>query len=276
MFAKAFRWLDPILIIGLLLSITIGVAMVLTGNDTIHGLTIGLLSTLTTLGVDLIARLHRSEQSFIEATGLMQMLSDQSLGESLKEIANNYKVIKRYDYDVFSKVADANIEECRIKITELASGSLRLVGNSVQEFGSIEFERAKKHIKVIHRDGMEYWNSDFGKRYFKRNLEALKRGVKIIRIFAITEEQARKYIDILKEQEAAGIDIKIMDPQFVNLADQDFLLFDDSILMLYETDAIHQYKIENVILYPQRVKRAVAEFDNLVNHPYAKLVKDFS
>lgn len=66
-----------------------------------------------------------------------------------------------------------------------------------------------------------------------------------------------------------------MNPQFINFVDRDFLLFDDRILILYKTDGIHQYKIENVILNPQRVERAVADFDNLVNHPYAKLVKDF-
>lgn len=43
------RWLDPILIIGLIISILIGVGMVLTGNDSILGLLVGLLSTIITL-----------------------------------------------------------------------------------------------------------------------------------------------------------------------------------------------------------------------------------
>jgi len=57
-FKQVAHWLDPILLIGLFISITVGVTMVLSGNDTLWGLTVGLLSTIVTLLIDIIARIQ--------------------------------------------------------------------------------------------------------------------------------------------------------------------------------------------------------------------------
>ncbi len=274
MFSKALRLADPLLIGGILFSISIGVIMVISRNDTLSGLTIGLLSTLVTLGFDLVVRQAKTEKTLIEAMEMSQIFADEVVRDSLKEIGDSYQIIKSYDYDVFSRVAEASIQECRIKTSELASGSLRFEGTSVQELGSIEYENAKDHIKVMHKNDMDYWISPFGKNYFERNLEALRRKIKITRIFLISDEEAKKYIHILQKQEEAGIEVIIMNPQFVNPG-RDFLLFDNKILMHYYTDLQNQYKIEEIIVSPERVKHAIQQFDILMKHPYGKHVKDF-
>lgn len=52
---------DPILLIGIIASVFIGIVMVLSGNDTLSSLTIGLLGTIITLLVDVVARIQKSE-----------------------------------------------------------------------------------------------------------------------------------------------------------------------------------------------------------------------
>ena len=55
------HWLDPILVIGLSISVAIGILMVLSGNDSALGLAVGLLSTIVTLLIDIIARIRKAE-----------------------------------------------------------------------------------------------------------------------------------------------------------------------------------------------------------------------
>ena len=61
MLKQIVYWLDPILLVGLFASISVSAVMVLSGNDTLSGLTIGLLSTIVTLLIDIIARIQRTE-----------------------------------------------------------------------------------------------------------------------------------------------------------------------------------------------------------------------
>ncbi len=69
---SVLRWLDPIVIIGLVISVSISAAMVLSGNDTLSGLIIGLLSTIVTLLIDIIARFHKAEVTALQALDELQ------------------------------------------------------------------------------------------------------------------------------------------------------------------------------------------------------------
>ncbi len=143
------RWLDPILLIGLFISISIGVGMVLSGNDSLSGLTVGILSTIITLLIDVVARIQKAEDAFTTAAGLSKILSDKTLGQSLQDIANSHETIKKYSFPHYDKIAKDVIDECQSKLREIASGSVVVEARTPQAYGMLGFQQARKDIKVI-------------------------------------------------------------------------------------------------------------------------------
>lgn len=270
MFKRITRWLDPILLIGLLASVVVGVGMVLTGNDTLSGLTIGLLSTIVTLLIDAIARIQKAEHSFLDAAGLSRIFSDESIGETLREIANYFEAIKEHNFDHYSRIAEITIDECRARLREIASGSVIVPSRTAQAYGYLGTQQARRDIKVIHIGSMDFWSSDFGRKYLGLNRGAVKRGVQITRIFALTPEEARGSIKTLREQEKAGIRVLVVRPDRV---DHEFMIFDDRILIDFDIDEEGGYKLERVVLDPAQVRRKVEEFQHLVTR-YAKTIKE--
>lgn len=75
------KYLDPVLIIGLLISIGVAVLMILGGYDTLDSLIVGLLSTVVSLLIDIVARLQKnavlSEKYHITGINSMTNASDR-------------------------------------------------------------------------------------------------------------------------------------------------------------------------------------------------------
>lgn len=267
---KLTHWLDPILLIGLFISIAISVVMVLIGNDTIPSLTIGLLSTIITLIVDAIARIQKSEGLFLDATGLSKILTNKSIGASLQDITISYEKIKRYNFRHYDNIAQTAIDECRTKLSEIASGSVVVVAKTIQGYGVKGIEQVRRDVKVIHIGSMDFWDSDFGRKYFELNQAAIKRGVQITRIFALATEDVQNSLEKLNEQERAGVRVFIVKPKRVN---SEFVIFDDEILVDFDVDTNKDYRLERIILDPTLVKRRHEEFQELITR-YGKTIKD--
>lgn len=270
MYKQITRWLDPILLIGLFVSISIGVGMVASGNDSLSGLTLGLLSTIITLLIDLVARIQKAEDSFADAAGLSKILSDEIVGQALRDIANSNEVIKKYNFPHYNKIASGIIDECRSKLREVATGSVVVQARTPQAYGMLGFQQAKKDIKVIHMGSMDFWKKDFGKKYFEQNRAVLKRGIQITRIFAITPEQAKEDISILKEHEKAGVRVFVIRPDRL---DHSFMIYDDNVVVDLDVDVNEEYKLERLVIDPTQVKKKVDEFEHLVSR-YGRTVKE--
>jgi hypothetical protein len=268
MFEQMGRWLDPILLIGLFVSIAVGVAMVLTGNDTATGFTIGLLSAIIALLIDIIARIQKTEDSFVDAAGLSRTLLDESIGEVLREIVNSYDAMKEYNFDHYRTIADKVVNDCRAKLSDIAAGSVVVVTDDVQEYAIIGNEQASQGIKAIHIGSMSFWNSSLGRKLFELNRVAAKHSVKITRVFALTSQEVRDSIEILKAQEEADIDVWVVNPKHV---DSEFTIFDDRILVEFESDK-GDYRRERIVLDPTQVSKRMVEFERLVN--YANTIRD--
>ncbi|MGC1375038.1 MAG: hypothetical protein WA821_02375, partial [Anaerolineales bacterium] len=270
MFKQITRWLDPILLIGLTISITISVVMVLTGNDSLPSLSVGLLSTIITLLIDVIAKIQKAENAFLDAAGFSRILTDKFIGSSLQEIADRYEKVKSWNFSHYNSIAETAIDECRAMLREIASGSVIVKAKTIQGYGVKSIEQARHDVKAIHIGSMEFWNSDFGIRYFELNRAAVKRGVKITRIFALAPDEIKNFIEKLKEQERAGIRVLIVKPGRV---DHEFVITDEQVLIDFEVDTTRDYRLERIIIEPTQVKRRREEFQELVTR-YAKTLKD--
>lgn len=261
MFNRIIRSLDPILLIGLLISISIGLVMVSTGHDTPISLTIGLLSTIITLLIDVIARIEKTEKSFLNAAGLSRTLSDESIGKTLQEIADNYIEIKKYKFGHYFNIAEAALDQCQTKLRELANGSVLVMAKSGQDYGVQGIMDARQDMKVIHIGNMGFWSSDFGRKYLELNRLATKRGVQITRIFALTTEEIQDSIDVLIEQEKAGIRAFVVRPEKV---EHEYIIYDNQFLVDLDVDTTRDYRVERIVLDPTQVKKRIEEFQFLI------------
>lgn len=258
---KKMQWLDPILAIGVLVSIAIGFSMVVLGNDTVSSLIVGLLSTIITLLVDAVARIQELENTTIESARLSHLLSDGPFAEELRKIGEIYLGIKKFGFDYYDTLAMKAVADAKPRLLELASGSVSVSVPTDYEYHGTDI--AQKNIKTIHTIPMGFWDSEFGRAFLERNKAAVKRGVRITRIFALTTEMAKESINRLREQETAGIAVIIVKPG--ERTKQEFTIFDDETLVLHELDSNQRYKADIVVRDPERVKRKVAEFENLIS-----------
>lgn len=179
MFKSIVRWLDPILVIGLLISITIGILMVLSGNDTALGLAVGLLSTIVTLLIEIIARLNRAESSFLEAvlgveqtlqsTGTLKpLLSREALYREViqlikqcggTEIIRATSLLKREStYPV--EVVDATyMETLAAKVSQSKKGKLGMIYRTVVT-DSLDIDLLEAVVKSRYQPFEKYKVSD--------------------------------------------------------------------------------------------------------------------
>jgi hypothetical protein len=109
-----FRFLDPIIVIGVIISIALAIILVLTGQDQAISLLIGLAVTIITLLINIIARLKESEAAIIKTSEFGNMLANDSwLFDVLRQIVNDYQKINTRSYDPFVRRMKAGIIECR-------------------------------------------------------------------------------------------------------------------------------------------------------------------
>lgn len=81
--------LDPFLAVGLVFSVALSIFLVLLGQDQITSLIVGLLSTIVTLLIDIIARIKESEDRLRGVILLGEKLAQDS--DLLSRITQNYK-----------------------------------------------------------------------------------------------------------------------------------------------------------------------------------------
>lgn len=217
-----------------------------------------------------MARIQKVEQSFLAAAGLSNILSDKFIGSALQEVAGNYESIKKHNFDHFNNLAEEAIDECRAKLRDIAGGSVVVRAKTIQGYGVKGVENARSDVKIIHIGEMSFWVSDFGRKYFELNKAAIKRGVQITRIFALAPEEVKNSINILKEQEKAGVRVLIIKP---NKVDHEFAIFDERILIDFKVEHKEDYRTERITVEATQVKRAREEFKELVTR-YGKSIKD--
>jgi hypothetical protein len=258
---KLFRWLDPILLIGIFISITIAVGMVLSGNDTLSGLMVGLLSTIITLIIDQIAKTHKLADLYTKSHDYSILLSDEIIKNFVQKIAKNYDFVKKYNFELYKKIADIALSKCEEKLREIASGSISVEAASGFEHGMLVVRQATKDIKTIHIGSMEFWKSDFGKNYFEINRAAIKSGVTITRLFGLTSDSVASSIEILKDHQKAGINVYIINPERI---DHEFSIIDNRIWIDFSTDESRDCSGEQIILVPEKVKMKVEEYEQLI------------
>ena len=261
------KWLDPILLVGLFASILISVGMVIFGNDPINSFIVGLLSTIITLLIDLIARMGRTEGNLIETLKFAHNLMSTPIRYDLEALARDYKEIERYDFDLYRKIASDSISQCKRRFQEIASGAVVIPDNSVYFYNIEGIKQARETIKVTHLSSPNYWLSDAGKRFLEASRDAFKRRVTTVMVFAASDDQSensRAVLDLLRK---SRVKVSTAKPKRI---DQEFMIIDDKILLRYEYDKNENTWKTWIILDADEVRKAVNSFGRYLDiaEPY--------
>ena len=265
-------WVDPfIVLIGLAISIVVGVVMVRSGEDTVRSLTVSMLSATIALIIEVVVRVMRTEGAIREVTKVSQILSERHIGEYVREMAVSYEAIEQCEFDHYHTIADDSLAECMTRLREIASGSVVVRAKTPQAYVVRGIQEARRDTKVIHIGFMDFWSTDLGRQYFALNKAAVRRGVGMTRVFALTPEEVRDSLQMLKAQQEAGIRVLVVKPSRVT---DDFVIFDERILVEFQVGEYRHYSRERIILDPTQVRKRLREFENLVR--YSKTIGEIA
>ncbi|MEW5985668.1 MAG: hypothetical protein AB1791_03445 [Chloroflexota bacterium] len=268
MFGKILRSLDPILAIGVVLSVAVAIILVLTGQDQATSLLIGLAVTAITLLIDVLARLKNSEQRIVEAIELGEALSsDPRLFGVIRQIAQDYRAVKQLAFDHFSLRADDALLECREVIHHLVEGRMTVSTQSKYTYGFTGINTATHGIKAVAYADIAWWRSNPGETYMLLNIEAAKRGVDIIRVWIFNKDALAGYKDVIERQKQADIQTYVATPdQIPSDFLEDYMVVDERVLVKLELTLHGQSKAELISINPIEVDKALSNFDGILRY----------
>jgi hypothetical protein len=261
---KAVQSLDPIVAIGLLISIATGLLLVLVGNDAVTSLIVSLLITIITLIVDLIARLNTTQANVLQAVSLGSILNQHpELHKALGEIAKSYVSVQGMKFDLFRIRGEDALLECRDVLGGLENGFMTVEVAGKYSYGRRGTANAKAAIKAVAYEDVETWRTEHLRNVIRTNAEAAKRGVNIQRVFIIDDRKVADARDVLQAHREAGVHVMIVSPADIPNPDllESFMLVDDKVLVVFNyTRDGRKFRSERISIDPVEVGRFIDRF----------------
>src|SRR5262249_23759929 len=114
---------------------------------------------------------------------------------------------------IWSRQFDWASSNFRTELVSIRSDKVKISRGVAQAFGELVIERAQSSIEATsYVDPGKWWSTPEGEIYLNKNREAVRRGVRVRRIFVFRTADERAALDgILKAQKEAGIEVFICD-----------------------------------------------------------------
>ncbi|MCP4366853.1 MAG: hypothetical protein GY797_01880 [Deltaproteobacteria bacterium] len=266
------EFLDPIIVIGVIISVALAVILVLIGQDGATSLLIGLVLTTITLLIDVISRVKETESNIIQASTLETMLTrNPFLLSAVSQIAKDYGVVKKSGFDFFTETAENSLLECRDMLHSLGEGRMiEDIDRTKLTYGSRMISDAQKSVKVVTYANLSFWRTKYGQHILKENIEAVKRGVDFTRIWLQDYNTLVEYQDILKIQRESGLRVLVAFPEDLpSTLLEDYRIMDDKVLVKLELMAEGHAKSQHISIDPTEVNRAAKKFELLLKYAYS-------
>jgi len=193
---------DRLVVAGTSISvITAVVAALVTkpGEAVVLGIAIGLGGTVLSVQLSIVSKIDQSSQldGLVAAVPWLRQIV-LAIAEASVSIEQEARL------EPFREAAQKELQQCSATLHGIARGQLRArVGEGIL---SRKTEETRNEILAVSIQDMDVprWVSDLGRKYWRANIAALARGVKIERVFVYrewTEELAR----IVDEQVERGV-----------------------------------------------------------------------
>lgn len=264
----SLRYLDPIIVIGLIISIALSTVLVVSGQDSVTSMLIGLVVATLSLLVDVIARLHQSEEKLLASSILgSAVVNDPFLMSSVSKIIDDYNSVKNHEARTFQSVAKNSLTECRDKLHSLVEGYILVDVMSPFTFGRCGVNDVKSSLKLVQYATPSYWRTKLGEKYFQANIDAIQRGATVTRIWLQDEKTLTEFRDVIELQEKSGIKSWIVvSTGLPNELLEDFDIADDKLVAKLEITLEGHAKFERISVNPLEVQKARNNFDLLLRY----------
>ena len=200
------RFLDPIIVIGTIISLALAIILVLIGQDEVLSLLIGLVIACITLLIDIIARLKESEEKIIQITELGSILiKNPPLLTTVSQIADDYETVNELGVGFFVEAADLALFEARDVVHKLSEGRMTHNNLALGRPRMLYGNRPESSIKVSNYSNPSFYRTDYGKSVLAKNSSAINRGVEFTYIWIQERETLFEFQDVVKQQIEMGI-----------------------------------------------------------------------
>jgi len=203
--------LDPVLLVGIGLSILLGVVFYLR-EDTAQGLGVvaGLLGGVITLQVQGLVRERRRVEHETKVGAMVGAIEKIPwLPDLMAPMLRAAKHVEReYGKTPAQDACRAAFEECLRTLSDLERGHFRApYGDNGIFHGIITNTKRLMCATSIPSADLRWWVSPVGRQYWEVQLEALRRGVEIRRVF-IYQEWTDELDTLAREQVTAGVKVR--------------------------------------------------------------------
>ena len=265
---RVIAFIDPLLVIGVLASVILALVLVLIGVDKVDSLLIGLVSTVITLLIDLMARQRDSEQRLSQAIKLgNQLVGDEETLSILSHLTTNYLSVKKGWFDHFRQRADDELNECKNTIQAMANGYLVVEPTGKYVFGKKGVEMATRTVKAVSYEPLELWRTVHWQKSIEVNAKAIERGVTVTRVFVQDQEKLSEYKDVLNAHIEAGANVFVVSPKELDSGVlESYFIVDDKILAEFYFTLDGQLKEERISINPIEVDKAKSEFNYILRN----------
>jgi hypothetical protein len=133
-------------------------------------------------------------------------------------------------------------------------------------FGKRGVETASSIVKAVAYEDIDSWRTEHLKGVIQANAESVKRGVKIQRVFILSQDAMPKAYDVLQMHKGAGIEVLVVPPEDLPSTEllESYMIVDDKILTLffYTRDG-KRFVGEKVSIEPIEVDRYISKFNSI-------------
>lgn len=213
-----FKWIreEAVVIVGILVSLIIAGVMVFLGQDTVDSVLVGLITTCITLIVEMFSRLTKTEQRILETDKLRTLLrKDDDLREQIYRIVKNYQSIQSKGFEIFQTISSDALLECDNTMNNLVSGYIQVEVAGKYSYGRKSVRNAKEKVRAVAYEDIDTWRTEHLKDVLHENEKAVKRGIKIQRIFILAPEKEAAAYDVLEAHEKSGVEVFVVSPNDV-------------------------------------------------------------
>ncbi len=201
---------DPVAMVGIALSLTLSVALDLTGAATgVESLLAGLMGTTISLLLDSLARAERRFHLRTLMEGAPWLAS-----AIVPLVVGTREAIENYPDTRVAVEARRRYQRITVETEQLRLGRIIRPGTDYQDLmgatrDCVSRLDATSNVMPRASGELSWWSSDIGRHYWAVNLDAIARGVQITRIFAYVTmtDQLQALID---EQSQAGVRVGLL------------------------------------------------------------------
>jgi len=263
--------LSPLLI-GIVISISVGIAVPFIGNQRVLvGICAALLGLVLTVIYDLHRRVDRRIEGDDDRSTLLAAVDDTRwLLKDLRDIATSADTVlaERKNKNLFTGLMKAKMDDARSYMQDLKRGRIRVpAGDKTTMSEQLELVRKTVHATTIPEADTDWWLSTAGESYLERNKKLIKdrrRRVRIKRI-VLWEEWVEGFETVIEQQQDAGVELlfvkrsKVTDTRLcTNMAIYDGTSFNE---VAFNFDCKEMYV--EYYLDPSDAQQALARFEKL-------------